>query len=240
LHISSMKIILTMLLFLSLISCDHFSVNEVTLCIEEEHFWEAETGRRMWYTLEYFNGRSVVRQFVSSEDRRVTVPVYKGSTCLFLLHPLGSYAPFGGGFSPGDESVVFLHQREGGFAKVLFDALEYNPSLIKNINYKRAYASLQENYDPDDLYYAILDGSFTHRAIKDIKTYNVEVSGLPTGRYIPETDADEVFHIENELKTIKVSTGVHRYLNLEEKFVFLIAIDETGKVETRTIRAPEW
>ncbi len=235
-----MKIILSILLFLSLTSCEFFTYEDVTLCLEEEPFWEAETGKRMWYTIEYFNGIEVIRRFVSSEVREITVAIHKGSTCIFLLHPLDSYAPFGGGFSPGDDSRVYLHQVEGVFVQVLFDALEYNSNLIKNLNYKKAYESLQKNYDPDDLYYSILDGSFTHRAINDIKVYSVKISGLPVGKYIPETDSDEVFYIKNEVQTVKVSTGIHRFLNIEEEFIFIIAIDGEGNIETRTIKAPAW
>ena len=218
------------LLLLSFIftSCEILNYREVTVCFPSEHFWESESGVEMWYTLEYFDGESIKRKTLNKGERQTTVSVLRGATCYFVSRPENQYHPFGGGFDPEDDGVVYLTQKEGFLADILIEASRLVPSQASSFSYKYINSRIEYPFNEDALLLDLRNGSFSHSSYS-VKSYKIPIEGLPGGRYIPETDYDSPFYLDvGEEKTLFLYPGIHRYLNLEKRFIRTIAINSDG------------
>ena len=222
--------VLVLLLSFILVSCEQLSYRGVTVSFPSEHFWESESGKAMWYTLEYFDGERVERLTLRSGEREATVPVLRGCTAYFVARPEDAYYPFGGGLDPGAGDRVYLSQEEGLLADILIEASKRAPGQCANYSYEAIRNGLEYPFDEDELLLDLMNGSF-RPASYGVNSYDVLISGIPEGRYVPETDYDPPFLISagEEIK-LNLYPGIHRYLNLSRHFLRTIAVELDGSV----------
>ncbi|MBR1918753.1 MAG: hypothetical protein IJ831_03940 [Spirochaetales bacterium] len=224
-----MRFLVLLLLFLNL-SCEQLSYRTVTVLFPSEHFWESESGSLMWYTLEYFNGSRVERLTLRSGERKVSVPVLRGCTVYFVARPEDSYHPFGGGLDPSGGDRVYLTQREGLLAEILIEASRAQPHQCANYCYETIRENLEYPFDEDELLLDLRNGIFRSSDYK-VSLYDVPISGIPEGRYIPETDYDPPFQLSaGQEITLSLYPGIHRYLNLSRHFLRTIAVASDGSI----------
>ena len=111
--------------------------HSVNVSILESHYWEYQTQKPMWLTLKYFDGEEIKKKTVFSTNTRFDIEIKLGRTAIFVAYPLDMLSPLGGGYTPGDDTNIYLHNSEGRLAATLLEAIEYNPKLVANLNYTK-------------------------------------------------------------------------------------------------------
>lgn len=220
--------VFVLLLSLLLTSCEQINYREVTISFPSEHFWESESDVLMWYSLEYFDGESVKRKTLNRGVRETTVSVLRGATCYFVCRPENQYHPFGGGFDPSSNSKVYLTQEEGYIADILIEVSKLVPSQAAAFSYNTIKNSIKYPFNEDALLLDLRNGTFSPSSYK-VKAYKITISGLPEGKYLPETDFDPPFYLNpGDEINIHLYPGIHRYLNIEKRFMRTVAINPDG------------
>ena len=229
------------LLFFALLfsSCENNMTKDIWITFPQKHFWETEYDKDMWYTLEYYDGREIVRQTIPQGKRRVKVSVYYDSTIIALAHPLNELAPLGGALKDGEDEI-YLSFEEGKFVTVLMKSIPYNENQIRYINYDKAKEKLVGNYDLDQVYYALLEGEFLSKDFKSYDKTEIELVSLPSGKYIPEDDTCPMFFIyDGENKTLSLDMGVHRFAKVDGNIYYKISITSEDTV-IQSLSLPRW
>ena len=229
------RVIILFFLFL-LISCSMEQTQSVNVAILENHYWEYQTQKPMWLTLKYFDGESVKRKTVFSTDKLFDIDIKLGKTAIFVAYPLDTLSPLGGGYTPGDDSKVYLHSRDGRLASLLLEALEYNPKLVANLNYKKLVAELGSYFDEETFLVDLLNGEYSNPNNYSVKKYSVSIESVPKGIYVPEWDDLPFFEIKEGDSSVKIELypGLYRFLNCSSLIYISVRVNSDGSYDIRS------
>ena len=225
-----------------LVSCSAELTHEVTVSLNEEHYWEYHTGRPMWYTLKYFDGEKVRQKTLFAGTMKAEITVITGKSAVFAAYPLGTLHPAGGGFMSGDEENIRLHFTDGRLSELLLEAADMNPTLMGNLNPKRLFSETGMFFDSEALLVDLLNGEYKGEGKYRIKTYKVTLSDIPKGKYIPESESYPFFEIKDEELSVTVSLhpGQYRFMNTSMAIFLLVTVSADGSAEYRTYQGDIW
>ena len=231
------RVIFLSILFL-LFSCSMDQIHSVNVSILESHYWEYQTQKPMWLTLKYFDGEEVKKKTVFSTNTRFDIEIKLGRTAIFVAYPLDMLSPLGGGYTPGDDTNIYLHNSEGRLAATLLEALEYNPKLVANLNYTKLVSELGSYFDEEAFLVDLLNGDYSNPKNYKVKKYKVNIEAIPKGYYIPEYDDLPVFEISDgdSTATIELYPGLYRFLNCSSLIYISIRVNSDGSYDIRSYK----
>lgn len=213
----------------------------VTVDFSERHYWESVSGRDMWHTLVWYDGFAIQRRTLTSDERSAQVRIKRDSTAIFVIYPMDSLMPKGGGIAPWDGSSVVLHEEEGLLCETLLDATEYNALAISTLDYKGLRDVIPEDFDSDELLYSLADGTFSPSSVKLARRSDVVITAIPTGVYYPESESGVTIVMKRgESVTLSLVPGIHRYYNPVDGLICIAAVTTEGETEFRLYKASPW
>ena len=233
-----MKRVIFLFSLILLFSCSMEQTHSVNVAILEEHYWSYQTQKPMWLTLKYFDGESVKRKTIFSSDKLLSVDIKLGKTAIFTAYPLDTLSPLGGGYTPGDDTKIYLHSSEGRAAALLLEALEYNPKLVANLNYKELIQQLGCYFDEETFLVDLLNGDYSNPKKYKTKKYEVVVESIPKGIYVPEWEDLPFFEIKEGDSSVKIELypGLYRFLNCSSLIYISVRVNSDGSYETRSYK----
>lgn len=212
---------------------------EVVLC--DEHYWEYWEGRPMWYTLSWFDGRSVQHLALAPGVKNARVRIAMGSTCPFTATPLDSLRPQGAVYVPGDGDVVRLCFEGGRLASLLLDMTSFDKQGVAALDAHALASSLPDDWDEDALQAAFLEGRLGQVRIPSAKRHDVLIEAIPSGIYVGEGDEDHRFQLEpGEAISLGLIPGVHRFYNRERRLVHMVYVYSDGRVSYHDYSLAGW
>ena len=236
-----MRAAVLILCLATLASCSFKPARSISVELDGEHLWEYYAAEPMWYTLTWYDGHEVDSRTLGKGQRRTVVEIEQGSTCVFVAYPLDSLRPMGGVYSPGDGDHVSLDYGQGRLAELLLDVVDYNASLVEDLDYGRLKAMLPQDWDDDALYAAFLDGSLGQKTIAGRPSHDVELTGLLSGHYFSEYDEGPSFDfVFGDSLTLSLDVGIHRFYNMAEGFVHVVAVYPEGESSSYSYLMDSW
>ena len=229
-------ILLALLALLSLAlvpSCSQVSTKRKVVLTIPTHPWEKITGKKMWYTLKWTDGKEQKTIHVNQDQRSVPVEVETGRTVLAVAYPLGDMSPFGAALTPDERKTeLVLTQEEGYLASLLSDL---DPNMVGTLNYGLILDSILEKTDDvrkiDDvsLLRDIQNGDLTQQTIKVCEAHTVGPFALSNGMWESEFLRDPcIVVLDGMAEQISLPAGVFRYLNNEDNMVLVLIVDREG------------
>ena len=215
----------------------------VTLVLPEEHPFEENSERRLWYTLSFFDGKSIREMHVPAETDEVTLSVAAGGLSVFAAKPLGELGAAGGFFEPGDGRTVFLLPEYGPFAEMLIRAASYRPEPVSALSMDRVVSSV------DDLA-AVDETAFLSDVFKGTLQYGITLNEritfsldtLPSGTWISERRDVPPFSVSFSGRPVSFSLypGVYRYAEMEKHLLLTLIVSEEGEISHMVSALPVW
>ena len=120
--------------FLVLSSCSFQHNVTVTLVVPEYHPFEIAADSEFWYTLTYFDGRTINERHIPKGTRTLNVRVKAGGLSVFSLKPLGEFGSLGGFYEPGESREVHMLSENGSFSDMLLSAASYRPDAVRRLS----------------------------------------------------------------------------------------------------------
>lgn len=227
-------LICIILIFLSLSSCSLELWRTVEVRIVEHHQFEEASGKLMWYELRYFNGREIVNARLAPGTSRFSIRVLAGRTCPIAVVPLGILSPYGGFYSPGDDTV-FISSLEGPFASLLVNAASYRPDAVSELSIPWLrkigdFSTINQSEFLNSLY----RGSLSYDSLEYSKLYHPIIESIPSGYWISDSSRANSFQIRKSGDSARLSlfTGSYCFWNKERELLLTVVIDEEGRFYT--------
>jgi hypothetical protein len=207
----------------------------VDVTLMEDHPWEAESGRRFWYTILFLGSQGVEQRQISIGVRSFRIAIPTASTCVVAAYPLGKGIPFGGAYQRGNENnMVELHMSDGPLADALLQIARSWPKPVSRLNFAKLSHELEilggnsMAIDWNRMARDIVNGGLDDGSLKTSATRQVMLSDVVEGRWTAETEAIRSFHafmgIESNLGFLP--PGVFRYVNLSAKMELRVVVPE--------------
>lgn len=237
------QILLYIVLFFFLVSCSFSPNTKLKVSLYSEIPWEQITGDPMWYKVKYFDGKRVVTEYLEEDEKNFTIEVESTTLVLICLYPLGTLSPFGGYWERGRKKTVYLYGEYGNFMNMLLEAAEVMPKAIKELSLlalMKDYPDLN-SIDRSSFLSSLYEGRINKKTIKIAKRYNIEVTGLLSGRWHSLYSASQSFdYTSSSSVTLNLYPGVWYYLCNERNRIFEIVITEDGNYWTKLKEKPRW
>ena len=208
----------------------------VTVTLAQNHPWEIESGRRIWYTLVWntSNG-NLMKTHLSIGCRSVRIAIPQGQTVIFAAYPFGTGIPFGGASLAVDSSDrVKLSIENGLLADMLISLAKRWPGPVSRVNFHNlsTYVLAQDSsgsaIDWNYLAKNIVEGNLSEKKIRKLQDMEIILEGLPEGRWLCEHPGfSEVFgYSENPVVIYGLFPGVIRFINLERGLELRIVVSQ--------------
>ena len=232
------KVLLIILIMCLFISCSVDLNRKICITIDiPNHPWEI-AGNKLWYTLKWTDGNTIYTRYLDKTTRNIKLYSANNRTVLIALYPMGTLNPFGGYYSPNNESTHVLLSQQDGVLIASFLRLEPYCRTILNVQ------AIKNEIDQLGIDYRLIDYStlltdLSKQAVKKssfkiLERQTIENLVIPSGLYISENKKEATFYIwKNQKDKLLVTPGWHRYYNFEKDIELKIFCDaETKKITT--------
>jgi hypothetical protein len=242
------KVLLFFIIIIISLTSSCYSFKEVHIIIEGDHRWEDVSGRRMWHTLRYNEGKRVENIHLSVGVREVILLLSPNDTHIFILNPLGNLAPYGGGLTPysGSKKVI-LSPEEGILTDTLIRLLPTWNSIIENLNYEKIVADVKNYRTPSLIDYKALvkdlvEGNYDPHNFSSVSTYTATFDILPSGRYVSDTSSIPSFY-KNDYRNAVIEhlpPGIFYFIHHQGMMVCSILVpDDSSLSPTYSMKVPD-
>ncbi len=238
------KIIFILFCALLLISCSYEVKRNVRVSLYSYLSWEEETGDEMWFSVRYFDGNEVETAYLSAGERAITLSVSPSSLSVFVFYPLGSLAPLGGFWEPGNEMTIYVEPQYGYFAQMLVDAAETMREAVRELSIN---AIKKDNPDlgalkREDFLLSLYSGTLSKKAAKLSKRFAVPLEGVLSGYWISLFSHSYSFTLNRggDERELYLLPGIWYYLNKERSLILEIVITDDGEYWVKHKSKPKW
>ena len=210
----------------------------VTLYLDQDHNWEVESGRRMWYSLLYSYDNEVNTLHISVGERQITLLLPLLQTHLFCAYPLGYLPPLGGAITPYYTSNdIFLRYEEGLLCDTLLRLVPHWGDIFSNLNYPKVLDEMRQSgsslLDIDYFLVAkdLVNDEYDSSNITTIEKFSTTLDTLPSGRYLSSTPLIPSFY-KGETKEVEIPSlppGTHYFFNYSKKLLCVFIVGQEGE-----------
>ncbi|MDC7244731.1 MAG: hypothetical protein PQJ47_02300 [Sphaerochaetaceae bacterium] len=212
--------------------------HEVTLYLSDDHNWELESGRRMWYTLLYSCENEVHSIHLSVGTRKVTLLLPLLDTHIFAAYPLGYLPPAGTALTPlSDDRIGYLTYEKGPMCDVLIRFVSGWGAVVSNINVDRILQDIAESEasllsaDYYEIAARLIRGEYESNDIVLKPLFSTTLDTFPAGKYLSSSPLIPSFY-KNSSKEVTIPSlppGTHHFFNYGEGLVAVFSVPESDE-----------
>lgn len=238
------KILIILVIAALLSSCSLEIKKEITVALFSSLSWEEEMGKEMWFTVKYFDGKSVVTEYLPFPRRELTLSVFPSSLAVFVFYPLGTLSPLGGFWEEGDVKRVYVESQFGYFASMLVEAAEVMPEAVRELSVR---ALRKKNHDlgaleRESFLSSLFKGTLNTSSPALSKKFHVPLEGVLSGNWVSLSSHSSSFTLisSGDKETLFLLPGIWYYLNKDRDLILEIVLSDNGEYYVKHKSRMRW
>ena len=229
--------------FLVLSSCSFQHDVTVTLVVPEYHPFEIAADSEFWYTLTYFDGRTINERHIPKGTRTLNVRVKAGGLSVFSLKPLGELGSLGGFYEPGESQEVHMLSENGSFSDMLLSAASYRPDSVRRLSIVKVMEEVDDLQSIDEPLFLedVFNGTLGYGITISDKT-GMSSDTIPEGVWVSERYDVPSFEVPFSSRPVHflLYPGVYRYAEFDKSLLLTVIITEEGETSEMFSELPLW